>query len=206
MRMWISRVAPAAVAAALLCCGAARAQIVLNEIMADPARDWSTTDGDDEYHSLNDEWVEIMNTGSVPVDITGWRLHDAVSDSSWRFGFSGVIPPGCLLVVYGNEAYDWEDANGYPRYGLSMNNSGDTITLVAADLVTVVDEIAYASFQVLDDRAYGRLPDGGPDWAVYDALNPLNPPDTNLPPTPGAPNVGTPVESTNWGSIKALYR
>jgi hypothetical protein len=206
MRMRILMAAAAAVAATLLPCGIAEAQVVINEIMADPASDWSTTDGDDEYGSLNDEWVEIMNAGSAAVDITGWRLRDAVSDSSWRFGFSGVIQPGCLLVVYGNEAYDWEDANGYPRYGLSMNNAGDTIALVAADLSTVVDEIAYASFQVLDDRSYGRLPDGGPGWAVYDALNPLNPPETGMPPTPGAPNVGSPVESANWGRIKALYR
>ena len=79
-------------------------------------------------------------------------------------------------MVYGNDAYAWEDANGYPRYGLSMNNSGDTMALVACDLTTVVDAVEYTSSHVLDDRSYGRLPDGGGDWAVFDALNPMNPP------------------------------
>ena len=35
--------------------GSARAQIVLNELMPDPASDWSPTDGNEEYNSLEDE-------------------------------------------------------------------------------------------------------------------------------------------------------
>lgn len=195
-----------AAAAFLFPSGHSCAQVVLNEIMADPASDWSPTDGNNEYHSMQDEWVEIVNAGLTPVDITGWRLRDAVSDSSWRYEFEGVIQPGHLLVVYGNESYDWEDQNGYARQGLSLNNSGDTVTLVAANLSAVVDQVTYSSTEVLDDRSYGRMPDGGSDWTVYDQLNPLVPPETNLPPTPGAPNVGSPVESANWSSIKALFR
>ncbi|MCK5597871.1 MAG: lamin tail domain-containing protein, partial [Candidatus Eisenbacteria sp.] len=123
--------------------GSARAQIVLNELMPDPASDWSPTDGNEEYGSLEDEWVEIFNAGSEAIDITGWRLRDAVSDSSWRFGFEGVLEPCEFFVVYGNEAYQWEDENGYAKNGLSMNNAGDTITLVSADLTTVVDLVTY---------------------------------------------------------------
>ena len=184
----------------------ARAGVTLNELMADPASDWSPSDGNEEYNSMEDEWIEIYNDGFDPVDITGWRIRDAVSDSSWRYGFEGVIDPGGVIVVYGNEAYAWEEANGFAKNGLSMNNSGDTMTLVEADLTTVVDQVSYESFQVLDDRSYGRLPDGAANWEIYDALNPLDPPATNLPPTPGMPNVGSPVEPARWGGIKALYR
>jgi hypothetical protein len=199
---------PAVLLAAVLLAqgGGARAGVTLNELMADPASDWSPSDGNEEYNSMEDEWIEIYNDGFEAVDITGWRLRDAVSDSSWRYGFEGVIDPGDVIVVYGNEAYAWEEANGFPKNGLSMNNSGDTMTLVEADLVTVVDQVTYESFQVLDDRSYGRLPDGAANWEVFDALNPLDPPATNLPPTPGMPNVSSPVEPANWGSIKALYR
>jgi len=185
---------------------AARAQVVLNELMPDPASDWSPTDGDEEYHSLEDEWVEIFNAGSEAVDITGWRLRDAVSDSSWRFGFEGILEPGEFLVVYGNEAYEWEDANGFSKNGLSMNNSGDTVTLVAADLATVVDAVTYAGGDVGDDRAWGRVPDGSSVWTTIDGLNPMSPPATGLLPTPGEPNLGAPVEPCDWGRIKAFYR
>lgn len=182
---------------------AAEGAIVLNEVLADPARDWSPTDGDDTYDSLDDEWVEIYNTGPSAVDLTGWRLTDATGE--WRFGFEGALAAGAHLVVYGNESYDWEEANGYPKYGLSLNNGGDTVKLVAPDLVTVVDQVTYTTSQTLDDRAYGRLPDGGAEWRVFDGLNPLNPPATGLLPTPGQPNGASPVEATTWGGIKALF-
>jgi len=186
--------------------GSARAQVVLNELMPDPASDWSPTDGNEEYDSLEDEWVEIFNAGSEAIDITGWRLRDAVSDSSWRFGFEGVLEPCEFFVVYGNEAYQWEDENGYAKNGLSMNNAGDTITLVSADLATVVDLVTYTSQNIGDDRSWGRVPDGSPNWECNDGLNPANPPGSGLPPTPGEPNVGAPVETADWGQIKALFR
>ena len=186
--------------------GSARAQIVLNELMPDPASDWSPTDGNEEYDSLEDEWVEIFNAGSEAIDITGWRLRDAVSDSSWRFGFEGVLEPCEFFVVYGNEAYQWEDENGYAKNGLSMNNAGDTITLVSADSATVVDLVTYTSQNIGDDRSWGRVPDGSPNWECNDGLNPANPPGSGLPPTPGEPNVGAPVETADWGQIKALFR
>jgi hypothetical protein len=179
--------------------------IVLNEVLPDPASDWSPSDGDEDYHSLEDEWVEIFNTGPEAVDVTGWRLHDAVSDSSWRFAFEGVLEPGHFFVVYGNEAYQWEDANGYAKNGLSLNNSGDTVTLVAADLTTIVDQVSYESQDIGDDRSYGRVPDGSPTWVCNDGLNPANPPGSGIPPTPGMPNTGAPVETSDWGRIKGLY-
>jgi len=184
----------------------ARADVVINELMADPASDWSPTDGDEEYSSIQDEWFEIHNTGPAAVDVSGWRLRDAVSDSSWRYGFSGTIAAGDFLVVYGNEAYAWEDANGYPRNGLSLNNGGDTVTLVAADLVTVVDVIAYDGDGARDDCSFGRLPDGTDDWRLLDGLNPLDPPATGVVPSPGGPNVCSPVAGETWGLIKSLYR
>jgi len=186
--------------------GSARAQIVLNELMPDPASDWSPTDGNEDYGSLEDEWVEIFNMGSAAVDVTGWRLRDAVSDSSWRFGFDGVLEPGEFFVVYGNEAYQWEEVNGYAKNGLSLNNAGDTITLVSADLVTVVDLVTYESQDVGDDRSWGRVPDGSLNWVCNDGLNPASPPGSGLPPTPGEPNLGAPVETADWGQIKAFFR
>lgn len=181
-------------------------QVVINELMADPASDWSPTDGDDTYGSLNDEWLEILNVGSGSVDMRGWRLRDAVSDSSWRYEFDVILPAGAFMVVYGNEAYDWQSAAGFSKSGLSLNNAGDTVTLVRADLSTVVDQVVYTGSEVRDDCSYGRAPDAAPDWQLYDGLNPTDPPASGMPPTPGGSNIGSPVADTGWGVIKALYR
>ena len=185
--------------------GSACGSVVINELMADPASDWSPTDGDLVYHSLDDEWLEIYNTGPDAVDISGWRLRDAISDSSWKYEFSGTLEPGEMVVVYGNESYDWEDAHGYLKNGLSLNNGGDTITLVRDD-GTVADIVEYTGSEVRDDCSWGRMPDGSGDWWLFDQLNPMSPPATDLPPTPGDTNTGSPVEAMAWSRIKALYR
>ncbi len=175
MRFVLTAVAAGVAALAVLGPVAAGGAVVLNELVADPASDWSPTDGNSTYDSLDDEWVEVLNTGPAAVDLTGWRLTDATGD--WRYQFQGVLAAGSRRVVYGNESYDWEEANGFPKSGLSLNNSGDTVTLTAADLVTVIDQVTYGSSHVLDDRAYGRNPDGGPSWAVFDGSEPHEPAD-----------------------------
>jgi len=45
---------------------AASAQIAINEVLGDPARDW---DGDGTVDVRGDEWVEIVNLGEQSVDL-----------------------------------------------------------------------------------------------------------------------------------------
>ena len=66
------------------------AQVRLNEILADPATDWN---GDGGVDSKLDEWVEIVNTGASPVDLSRFRISDASAGESFRFALSGTIAP-----------------------------------------------------------------------------------------------------------------
>lgn len=186
-------------------------QVLINEILADPVLDW---DGDASVSSKNDEWVEIVNVGAVSVDLSCYRLADASGGFDWRYGFTGALAPGSTLVVYGSDAVAWESANGFPSVGLSLNNGGDTVYLydTAGGDTTVVDSYAYASFEVADDRAVGRMPDGSATWAIFDALNVYTgstlPLGTGCAPSPGLSNDCTttvPVEQSTWGAIKHLY-
>lgn len=187
------------------------AQVYLNEILADPASDW---DGDGELSSKNDEWIEIVNTGSSLVDLSCYRLADASGGFTWRFAFQGLLPPGETLVVFGSDAVAWQSANAYPSLGLSLNNSGDTVYLydVAGDDTMLVDTYTYASHEVADDRSSGRNPDGVGAWIVYDGLNPYSgstPPTGNgCVPTPGTINgciPAVPVEKSTWGAVKERF-
>jgi hypothetical protein len=198
-----------ALAVALRFAPPARAQtssgLVLNEILAGPARDW---DGDGVFDARKDEWVEVKNDGGVPVDLGTFRLADA--DSTIRFAFSGTLLPGGVVLVTGTAALDWQRAVGRSATGLSLNNSGDTIHLFridAADTVDV-DVKSYNSIEGASDRSTGRL---GGGWVLFDALNKYTgsgePKGTGCPPTPGSENgCTTKVTGTTWGWIKANYR
>lgn len=188
----------------------ASAQIVINEFVADPARDW---DGDGTANYRDDEWVEIRNLGSAPVDLSDYRLADAEGPVVFRYGFAGTLEPGAVRVVYGSDSRAWEEANGFPLYGLSLNNAGDRVSLyrIAGNDAVLVDDYSYGEVAARDDRSIGRRADAPSEWITFDALNPCtascDPAGTGCFPSPGSPNTClTPVEPATWGSIKQIYR
>ena len=158
------------------------AQIVINEVLPAPGTDW-TSNG--IFSSSEDEWLELVNSGPQAEDLTGLFLTDGTGTP--RIGLSGSLASGELLFLTGEHAVDWETANGYSALGLSLNNSGDTITLfrAAGGTTTQVDTYTYASSAT--DVSEGRLPVGTGPWASFDALAPGG---TSAQPTPGGANGG----------------
>jgi hypothetical protein len=188
--------------------GTAQAGILLNELLADPARDWNV---DGVTSSRDDEWVEIINTGPDWVNLAGLRL--AGPDSVWRYEFSGVLAPGQVQVVYGRQSYDWEVANGFPAFGLRLSNSGGELLLFRVGLGGAVqlDCYGWADHEAEDDRSSGRAPEGGSDWLLFDGYNPytgtVEPLGSGCFPTPGTHlSCPTPVEPITWGLLKAGAR
>jgi len=182
--------------------------LLLNEFVAGPARDW---DGSGALSTRDDEWVEVYNSAAGALDLSSILVTD--SDRLPRYAFSGTLGPGERRLVFGKESYDWEKANGFPAYGLSLANSGDTVMLwqVAGAETLLVDSYAYQSHEAAADRAVGRRPDGGA-WALFDGLNPYVgttlPLGTGCTPTPGLANAcpDTPARTPTWGRLKTLYR
>lgn len=187
---------------------AAAPDVRLSEILAAPARDW---DGSGAFSSRDDEWVEIVNGGGVPADLSGYFLTDG--DSIPRFGFSGTLAPGEVHLVTGGESVAWERATSHPVFGLSLGNTGDQVLLwkVTGSDTTLVDGYTYKSHESAADRASGRSADGS-EWKLEDQLNPYTggalPAGTGCPPTPGAANSCgvTPTRHETWGRVKSLWR
>jgi hypothetical protein len=183
--------------------------LLVNEIMAGPARDW---DGNGTFSSRDDEWIEIVNTGVGPADLSGYFVTDG--DTIPRYAFTGLLAGGGHLLVTGGMSHDWEVANGFPAFGLSLANSGDAVLLwkVTGPDTTLADGYTFKSHEAAADRASGRSPDGSGTWEIFDALNPYA--GTTLPhgngcaPTPAAPNTCnlTPTRQMPWGKMKTLYR
>jgi hypothetical protein len=181
----------------------------LNEILAGPARDW---DGSGAFSSRDDEWVEIVNTGAIPLVLDGFFITDG--DSLPRFALSGALGAGEYMLVTGKQSFDWEKTTGHPAFGLSLGNSGDTVMLwqEAGAETLLVDSYTYKSHEAAADRAIGRFPDGTGPWVLFDNLDPYSgstlPKGNGCAPTPGTSNVCslTPVDRMIWGRLKTLYR
>lgn len=191
--------------------GLSQAEVVINEVLADPARDWN---GDGETDTKLDEWVEVYNPGPEGVFLTQYWLRDGLGDTP-HLNMFGWLDVGETAVFYGHHAVAWQQENGAGSSGLSLNNGGDTVLLLRTndenpDQLDVVDSYTYPAHVGQDDRSVGRDPDDL-SWLLFDGLNAydgtVEPLGTGCEPTPGAVNGcdGTPLEEASWSAVKQLF-
>ncbi|MEM1237664.1 MAG: Hint domain-containing protein [Pseudomonadota bacterium] len=111
--------------------------IAINEILADPTGTNNFDTDGNGFARGRDEYVELVNTSSSAIDISGVELWDAVRDNWFTFPPGTVLQPGATAVVVrdvqnggslppvagDNLAFDAAFANGV------FNNNGDNIVV-----------------------------------------------------------------------------
>ena len=113
----------------VICLSQNRYDVVIDEIMADPAP---------QVGLPNNEWIELKNVSSSPVNLQGWRIGDATSQSAGMPNF--ILQPDSFLIVcspssvmalsgFGNTV----SVSGFP----SLGNDGDEIFLRSGNSRTV---------------------------------------------------------------------
>lgn len=114
------------------------------------------------YHfpGSDEEWIELYNKSGAPVDVSGWRLDDAVTFTVPGLPGSNttVIPAGGYAVIAGNAAAlaaKWPAITILGSFSGSLNNRGERIALEDAS-GNPVDEVTYA-----DGGQWPSLADGG---------------------------------------------
>lgn len=188
--------------------------IIINEVLADPASDW---DKDGVVDAKGDEWIELRNTSTMPLDISTYYLRDASGDTP-DLQLSGTIDPDEHAIWFGSDSVAWQAANGMSTTGFALNNTGDVVQLVRSIPGTspvqyeVVHAVAITDHEADDDRSSGfdwpRV-----SWQLFDAMFPytgaLFPVGTGCAPSPAAPNQcggNVPTEPASFGTLKATYR
>lgn len=116
--------------------------IRISEILAAPASHNGDANGDGVVHSYEDEFVELHNSGTVPVDLADWQLSDDDSAEDRRFTFppGTHLPAGEYAVLFGGGAPNSEHEFAFyddGRIGNGLTNSGDTVVLLNAHGSTV---------------------------------------------------------------------
>jgi len=141
--------------------GIGSADVVINEMLPHAATDWYPNG---EIGDMNDEFIELYNTGDEDVDVTNYTLMDISyrrSPGKYTFPEGSVIPAQGFLVMYSIESGVFQGDNGD---GIMLNDSSGNL----------VDEKRYDR-SLGGDVSFVRIPDGG-DW------------NTSFQPTPSLPN------------------
>ncbi|MDD4162591.1 MAG: lamin tail domain-containing protein [Methanothrix sp.] len=144
----------------IMAVNATGADIVINEMLSNPASDWNKN-GD--ISGMDDEFVELFNAGKEPVDVSGYVMKDTVFRSTpgeYRMPNGTTIKPGEFLAIFVSSS------------GVFQGNDGDCIRLFDPS-GNLVDQKEYKV--AMADVSFARIPDGG-EWG------------NSTTPTPGMPN------------------
>ena len=113
------------------------------------------------------QWVELYNDGPAEVDVSGWAIISRDDRSRKEF-----VPEGTVIP-----------ADGFYQLSFSekwISNFGAVVILVNDNDLEVDRTISLYDSQK-DTCAWGRYPDGGPEWQFMES-------------TPGEANSGVPCE------------
>ena len=118
-------------------------KIVINEVLIRPHFDWQGSGGID----TGDEFIELLNLGPYPVSLVGWMLDDIPGAGSKPYTLGQItLAPGSYRAFFRSRTH------------LALNDSGDTVRLLAPD-GRVVDSVSYLRVRAYN-LSYGRYPDG----------------------------------------------
>lgn len=173
--------------------------VVINEILAAPQGD---ANGDGVIEVYEDEFIELYNAGTSPVDLSGWTLSDDdAAGGEFVIPSGTVIAPSGFVTLFGGGVPTGFDGNVFVddgRIGNGLSNSGDTVELRRTG--TLVDERTYGT-EANHGESMIRLPDGYGAWTRPSLEGfdwDYSPQETN-----GAGATWTTGKS--WGAIKSLF-
>ncbi len=147
----------------------ANALLVINEVLADPPAITGDANGDGVVSATQDEFVELVNTGSQPVSLAGWTLSDAIAVRH-LFSATSVLPANEFFVVFGGGSPQGFIHTAIASTGgLSLNNSGDTVTL-RNDHGQVIDALTYGAEGGMD-VSLTRVPDGAGSFVKHTTVS-----------------------------------
>lgn len=131
--------------------------IVINEVLADPGS-VNDANNDGTFDGSDDEFIEIFNTGTDDIDVSGWTISEG---AGVRYTFpSGYILPGRnAFVLFGGGTPNvpcLNDVADTPFIGL--NNGGDVVILKTALGLTVA-QMSYGA-EGNNDQSVALNPDG----------------------------------------------
>ncbi len=170
--------------------------VVINEILADPSPGSDgDANGDGMRDGSEDEFIEIVNSGSHKIDISGWKLsNDGGNTIRHIFPAGTVLAANQAAVVFGggNPAGSFGGAIVQVASSglLNLVNGGSAPTLLDAQ-GNIVQSISYGS-EGNDGQSLTRDPDMTGHFVKYtDAANHMN---------GKLFSPGTKIDGTSFGS------
>lgn len=113
----------------------------------------------------NLDWIEIYNTSSAEVDLSGYKIYDSGGKNETKpkklFPANTIIPAKGFTVIITDTASFDGDLSGF-----GLSSGGEWVWLEDASGI-LIDSVLFAAMDVT--QSYGRLPDGE-TWQLLDNI------------------------------------
>lgn len=130
--------------------------MVLNEIMAD--NNTTAIDNAGEF----DDWIELNNKSSAPVDISGYAITDNFrKQDKWKFPPGTIIPANGYHILWADE----DSSQGIYHTNFKLSANGEKLFLLDK-IGNLVDSLSW-QIQVMD-KGFARLPDGSGNFVIQE--------------------------------------
>ncbi len=131
----------------------------INEVMTSNKTALTTSDGD------SPDWIELMNTSSSEVNITGWALVDKTSRSTYFVFPEYKLAPGETVIVFASGYLQQEVGSDF-HAPFRLSSAGDTLML-SDENGTVIESINIPALGA--NQSYAHMDSG---WTVTSEYTP----------------------------------
>ena len=132
--------------------------VVINEFLAGS----DNCCGSDIFDGNTEDFVELYNYGTEPININGWGFSDRDGLITTTAPDTSIAPGEFLVLWYTG------DNNGFPEINEKLSKDGETIYIADADGNPM---ISYDFGPQTDDVSYGRNPDGSDTWEYLSLIH-----------------------------------
>tara|TARA_B100000900_G_scaffold29871_1_gene22733 strand:- start:1586 stop:2104 length:519 start_codon:yes stop_codon:yes gene_type:complete len=116
-----------------------------------------------------DDWVELYNSSSDPIDISGMYLADDFEDNlniiPSSNQFSTIVPANGYLIIW----FDKDQDQGPLHIGEKLSADGEGVYLYNFEKV-LIDSVTFGVQET--DISMGRYPDGSNRWVKFTTPTP----------------------------------
>jgi hypothetical protein len=128
-----------------------------------------------DNYSEHEDWIELFNSGSSPVDLGGYYMSDSPDNLlQWQIPAGIVVPSGGYRIIWASGRNEVSDDNVHTNFRLTQTKPDPEWIVLTDPSGIIIDQKQLEITQLNHSR--GRTVDGGDTWGIF------------INPTPGGSN------------------
>ena len=135
-------------------------EVVINEYSASNLTGYA-----DDYDKYED-WIEIYNTGTSDVDISGFYLSDNPNNpTKWSFPAGTIISGNRFLIIWCSGRDEINGDNYHTNFKLKQTKEEPDHIVFSTSNGDIINDVPLQKTQL--EHSYGRLPNDLNNWRIF---------------------------------------